>query len=277
MPKIANHKIMEDIKINVGDADIVGTIFKPKKDLHPKSIVIIDTGLSLNRWNITTKFAEYISAKGFTAFAYDRRAHNESTGEFSAKKLPEDLDKIISHLTKRYKKNNVALFGFCYGGIPATYCAATNNKVKAITLVNSYPDYDYMERRSRQFNTRYFRYSLAWLVEKIRIKRLVPDSQRELHVVKLEKGTGLHYSPRKFIPELINGLDTRTVLPKIKIPTLFIQSKKDRMINTNIVKEMFNLCGSKDKNIIEVDDGHFLKRTLPDVCKEAVTFFKKHI
>ncbi|MFC1723371.1 alpha/beta hydrolase [Nanoarchaeota archaeon] len=264
----------ETIKIDVGDTILVGTLYKPKKDLRPDSMLLIETGLSLNRWTITARFAEALSQLGMTAFAYDRRSHNESSGKFISERLPEDIDKIIDHFVRKHKKKKFGMFGFCFGGIPATYAAVRNKKIKALALVNSYPEYGYMERKSKQWNIRRARYYLALLTVKLRLLCFAPSKEHELHVIDLDKGTGLHYNPKQFLPELINGLDARKMLPKITIPTLFIQATKDKMVNKHITPEMFSTCGAKDKRLFELDDGHFFKSKLDQACKEAVDFFK---
>jgi pimeloyl-ACP methyl ester carboxylesterase len=269
--------MVQTIKIGVEDATLFGTIFRPHKDLKKKSAVIIDTGLSLNRWSISSNIAEYLSRKGITAVTYDRRSHNESTGEFKSSKLPEDLDAIIRYLWKEQKKTKVGLLGFCFGGIPAIYSAAHNKNVKALVLLNSYPEYGHMERRSSQLNLRRIRYLLAWAAYKSGIYKMLSDKIREHQVIKLDKGTGLHYRPRHFIPELINGLDARPVLKEVKIPTLIIQGTDDRMVDPRIADEMLSSCGAKDKEAYKVQDGHFLRKKRDEAAEKAAQFFLQHI
>jgi len=267
----------QTIKVGAEEATLVGTIFRPVKDIKPRSAIIIETGLSLNRWSITSYIAEYISSKGITAVTYDRRSHNESTGEFISKRLPEDLDTIIEFLGKHHKKTRVGLIGFCFGGIPAIYCAANNKKVKALALLNAYPEYGHMERRSRQFNLRRIKYFLAWAAYKSGIYKILSDKVRELHVIKLEKGSGLHYRTRQFIPELVNGLDARNILGDVNVPTLIIQATEDKMVDPKIADEMLSSCGAKNKALCKIQDGHFFRAKMDEAAEKAAKFFLKYL
>jgi pimeloyl-ACP methyl ester carboxylesterase len=277
------------IRISSSDAMLTGDIYMPtkvpKKHIPKKagrrgSMVIVETSLTMNRLGFFEEVASHFANNGFMTFAYDRRAHNDSTGVFSSQELVNDLSRILNYFSSQYGISRFGVWGFCYGGITALIAASQSERIKALCLLNTYPKFYRMRLNYLRRNkpAKFMAYKLFEILDKLHLLKIFRLYAKNIHAEPLSRGKGVRGHFGSLFHEFINGPDSLRYAPNVKQPVSFFYSEKDPVVDPAFTKQLYNACGSRQKHIICLhDDDHFFKGTRDTMLKMCTREFAKYL
>jgi len=271
------NKLQKKLKIRSGDAILVGDLYTPERS-KKKAAIIIETGLALNRKGIFTEFAKFFADKGFPAFVYDKRSHNESTGRFRCDQLSKDLRNVIRHLTKQHHFKKFGLLGFCYGNIPIIEAAQDEQQVKVICGINPYTNYfELFGYKNNQISFRHHMFhNLGLTLYKLKVR--IPFDHKDFHIAPVPEGTGYHGNLSQLFKELAECRSAIGQVRLLKKPFHIFYGSRDRLVPIEEVKRIFNDCPSKDKQLHIYDQaGHFFEKQRQEMLSDCLSTFQKHL
>ena len=271
------------------DAILRGDIYLPEKKRKSgkrikngksDSAIIIETSLTLNRHGVFAEFARYFAEHGFTSFVYDKRSHNDSTGEFSCSMLKQDLLNVIKHLSKEYGIKKVGMFGFCYGGIPSMQATAEDPKIKIFCGINTYSKYLPLALKSDNgFPLRLKALHIAGnILNKLGIIKLIHIKKKDFHISPLDKGTGFKGDISRIFQDLASCEDAIESVKLVRKPFYIFYGGKDKLVPGVVAQRLYDSCPSKNKGIYHYDKaGHFFNEQREDMLKDCLNVYLKHL
>lgn len=226
----------EDITISSKfDYKLRGTYIKNSK--ATKNTVIILHGIGENRWD-SMKYADLYLDRGFNVFIYDSRACGTSGGKNISYGYYEqyDLDSIVTWLQKKNKDGLIGVHGVSLGASTAimhSQIDSDKNRVKFYVADSSFSD----------LNT-------------LICMKLKEDYKMDNPIV--EK-LALFYSNK--VTSLRSGFTFDKVSPissvkTSKAPMLFIHSKDDLIIPSNMSENLYNAKKGEKGIYISSNSGH---------------------
>jgi pimeloyl-ACP methyl ester carboxylesterase len=270
----------EELKIPLQNAVITGDLYTPDERGNLNGIAIVKTGLTLNRFGFAERVAKMLAERGIPTFAYDRRAHNDSTGEFSFKSIEEDLRGILDYFERDRGTRRFGLLGFSFGGITATIAASKDKRIRSLCLINAYPNFFRMEleRTRTKRRLRYMTYRIISLLDRIGLLKYIRIRFSDIRVQRLEKGRGMRWNFGPTFHELINGPDATDYIKKLDVPVLFVRSNRDRTTNPKNTDLLFESCGSKQKKLVGIDEeSHFFENDMTPMITACAKDLGKHL
>lgn len=203
-------------------------------------------------------FADVYAKNGFNILVVDVRAHGLSDGRYQTAGIKESDDLIlwIKLVNERYSISDFTIHGVCVGGATAVYAYAKLKSegvglLKRIVADGLFQSYYEMFRRNFKLRKKpvfpmlHLVFLLAFLFAKVRL---------------------FEETPMKYI----GGID---------IPILFIWSSKDIFCVKSKCEELFDACGSKDKELCFFPEGrHSHVRSSQEAAYDGVIaiFLQKH-
>ena len=196
--------------------------------------------------------------------------------------IPEDLytttwqdwinaaEKDLIEFKKKHK--NVFLIGSSNGGVMALHIASRHKELKGVVSMAA---------------PMFFRKNKL-LKLLVHVLYLIKINQKKYYFNKRDRRVTknkAHYKviPLKSLKECLKLIKvTKTLLPRVSVPALVIQSDTDYQIDINNAKYIYNNLGSKDKKLFIVHNAYHViaedpnKKKRQQVFKKIDSFIKKH-
>jgi len=193
---------------------------------------------------------EYLHQQGFTVQGINYPGHDQPLTKMPDSRWQEWYEHIVENYQKLVQKyTNVSIIGFSTGCPLALYLAA-NNPVKHLVLLSPFlairHEWYYLLRPEvLLFSLGYFLSD----VPRLRGWRRLPvwDKVMQQAIEEVAYFQTFNLATVRSAIELINRV--KPLLPQIDVPTLIIQSPKDRVVDPEGARIIYQQLGSKKKKL----------------------------
>ncbi len=232
-------------------------------DLQPSSpvgAVLLLHGFGDSPQSLTS-LARVLCDRGFSVYAPLLPGHGRTLRDFHASGEAEWMAEARRALdVVRKRDERLAIVGLSMGGALAAILAAGSAEVRALVLLAPYLDPPRSVRAMAAAAP-----VAGWLVPYVRggDPRSIYDPAA--HAAALSYRA---VSPRT-IAQLVRLTDhARAQLPRVRVPTLYVQSREDYRVSVAAAERSFEALGAKDKRLEWLAGcGHVITA---DYCKERV-------
>jgi len=216
-----------NVDLNTNDGNKLSGWFIPERD--SSKVIIFCHGNAGNISHYIEK-AVFFKSMGYSTLLYDYRGYGNSTGKSDNKNIYTDFDIIMEYVTKNLniKPQNIVVWGWSLGGIPAIYAGSAYN-LKGIVLESTFTSIK--DTASKLYPTLYF--ISSWIIK---------DYNNIYYAQNLKSPVLSIHSPDDDIIPFELG---RKLFEKIKTKKSFLtisgSHNEGFYISKNIIKDKFKI------------------------------------
>ena len=205
--------------------------------------------------------ARQLREKGFDVSAPLLPGHGRTLEQFASSNGREWIASARqAHAAMRARHTRVALVGLSLGGALAATVAADDPTLAALVLLAPYIDAPRLYRMLVR----------AAPAIGVVIPYVGGDGTQSIHdPVARSEALAYGATTPQLVRELVRVADAaRAALPRVRAPTLYVQSKEDNRITEDVARKAFAMLGARTKKLEMLDGcGHVLT---VDYCRERV-------